>query len=192
MQKHLGLSRACFRGQMYMLGYLLFFFAHAGEPSPLEQTRNLASSLIHEEGLNRDLERAAIQGMLNYMDSRLGFGQSTVMNTAQKDEYLREQQGFRNGYGLRVQVLDRRGFFVEHVFKDGPAYKAGIRYGDIIVQIGSRDLTGLDSFQMIEVLNQPFQETNHFEILRKGQQQSFDIAKDSYRLKSVLKHNRVI
>ena len=78
MQKHLGLSRACFRGQMYMLGYLLFFFAHAGEPSPLEQTRDLAASFIKEESLNRDLERAAIQGMLNYVDARLGFGQSTI------------------------------------------------------------------------------------------------------------------
>ena len=155
-----------------MFGIILSFWVY-GQPTPLEQTRNLSTSLLQEENLELDLERAAIQGMLRYLDGQLGYGTSSVMNVAQKDAYLEHKQGIRQGYGLQVQLLPRRGFWIDKVFPDASSYKAGIRVGDIIVQIGQQNLMGISANEMVDILYQPPKDKVHFEILRKGVEMQF-------------------
>ena len=76
-----------------------------------------------------------VQGSVRYVCGRLD--ENTTILTAQAMGRMRAQQ-YQNGLGeagVQVRRVPDRGIEVVTPYKDGPAYKAGIRAGDLITQI---------------------------------------------------------
>jgi C-terminal processing protease CtpA/Prc len=67
-------------------------------------------------------------------------------------EYAKEALGERVDLGIDGQKKDG-GFFVTHVEPRSDAYTQGLREEDIIIKIGSADVTGLDQKAIEEKLN---------------------------------------
>lgn len=175
--------------------YWFFLSAFSAEPeevSPLDQTRMLGISLLQENGLEEELNKSAIRGMLKYIDDQLGYGASKLMTVEEKDHLLEYQKGIREGYGLRIQLIERKGFLVEHIFQDGAASQTGLRKGDLIISVGNQTLMGKQSGEMIRILNLTSQGEVRFEVLRNGHLLSFFITRGSYQLHPISIYNNVV
>jgi serine protease Do len=89
-------------------------------------------------------------------------------------------QDLTNSLAKNLNVQGYRGAFVENVFKGGPAEKAGIRKGDVIVSVDSLPLEGANDFRnrvaagrvgrMIEI-----------GILRKGEKTTVQVLVASFK-----------
>ena len=180
---------------MFFSLYFFMLSAFSVEPeeaSPLEQTRMLGIRFLGEEGFSTELNKSAIRGMLSYIDEQLGYGTSQLMTIADKDHLLEYQEGVREGYGLRIQLIERKGFLVEHVFQDGAAYHTGLRKGDLIISVRNQTLMGKHSTEMIDILNTTSQGQVRFEVLRNGHLLSFLITPTSYKLQPISVYKDVV
>lgn len=98
-------------------------------------------------------------------------------------EQLRANGKVRRGYlGVNIQPLNDdiaaglglpkdKGEIVANVEAGGPASRAGVKQGDVIVKVGGQDVTYDNSLQFI-VSNTPIGTTVPIEIIRNGQRQT--------------------
>ena len=175
--------------------YCFFLSAFSAEPeeiSPLDQTRMLGLSLLRENGFEEELNKSAIRGMLRYIDDQLGYGVSQLMTVEEKDRLLEYRKGVREGYGVRIQLIERKGFLVEHIFQDGAAFQTGLRKGDLIISVANQTLMGKNSVDMVRILNMRSQGEVRFEVLRNGHLISFFITRGSYQLHPISVYNNVV
>ena len=80
----------------------------------------------------------AIGGMLQTLDPH-----SSFMDPQQYAQLRERQEGRYYGLGITIQVIDGD-ITVQALFEGSPAYKQGIRRGDIIAQDRRRGREGLD------------------------------------------------
>ncbi|MEC7984064.1 MAG: S41 family peptidase [Myxococcota bacterium] len=175
-----------------MIGLFLWGSLSLAEPTPLEQTKALSMKLLGEAAKEKALEKAAIQGMISYLDSTLGLGASQLMTEKEKDRYLSYQLGIRDGYGLSVGFIERRGLLIEDVFVDGAAMASGIEYGDLVVALNDHPFTGRTIAEMKALLNQPYEGKGHFDVLRRGKLRRFTVKRSLYRVRNITQEDRFV
>jgi len=105
--------------------------------APIEQAYTEAVSTVAANYTDQiDYEKAnqaAIQGMLNALDPHSNFFTKT--------EYTKLLQDQDSRYvGIGVTILRHRdGVYVQSLFEGAPAARAGLRYGDRIVEVDGKD-----------------------------------------------------
>jgi carboxyl-terminal processing protease len=124
---------------------------------------------------------SAIRGMLATLDPHSGFFDPR--------EYaqMRERQGGRY-YGLGITIQTNDGDITAmSVFEGSPAYKKGIRRGDIIARIGGQDAKGWTTEQAMRNLRGQKGTTVHIEIKRRGYEQviPLDVTRDEVSIPTV-------
>ncbi|NOT60967.1 MAG: S41 family peptidase [Acidobacteria bacterium] len=93
-----------------------------------------------------DLTKTAIQGMLHQLDPH-----SDYMDPKGYREFNDKQHSRYFGIGSYITTRLRQTFVTEP-FKDSPAYRAGIRYGDQIVAVDGKDTSKWTSDKVRELL----------------------------------------
>jgi carboxyl-terminal processing protease len=91
----------------------------------------------------------AISGMLQTLDPH-----SSFMDPRQYAQLRERQEGRYYGLGITIQVVDGD-ITVQSLFEGSPAYKQGIRRGDIIAKIDGEDAKGWTSDQAVRKLRGP-------------------------------------
>jgi carboxyl-terminal processing protease len=91
----------------------------------------------------------AISGMLQTLDPH-----SSFMDPRQYAQLRERQEGRYYGLGISIQVIDGD-ITVQAIFEGSPAYKLGIRRGDIIAKIDGEDAKGWTSDQAVRKLRGP-------------------------------------
>ena len=91
----------------------------------------------------------AISGMLQTLDPH-----SSFMDPRQYAQLRERQEGRYYGLGISIQVIDGD-ITVQGIFEGSPAYKLGIRRGDIIAKIDGEDAKGWTSDQAVRKLRGP-------------------------------------
>jgi len=100
---------------------------------------------------------------------------------------MRERQGGRY-YGLGIQITATDGdITATSVFEGSPAYKKGLRRGDIIAKIGGQDAKGWTTEQAMRQLRGTKGTTVHVEIKRRGYEQMIplDVTRDEVIIPTV-------
>ena len=100
---------------------------------------------------------------------------------------LRErQEGRYYGLGIRINVLDGR-ITVMSLFEGSPAYRVGIRAGDVIAQIESENAIGMSSEQAVRLLRGPRGTTVNVSIRRDGYEDliDLDVERDEINISTV-------
>src|SRR6266849_1311948 len=124
---------------------------------------------------------SAVRGMLATLDPHSSF--------FDPKEYaqMRERQGGRY-YGLGITIQSNDGdITATSVFEGSPAYKKGIRRGDIIANIGGKDAKGWTTEQAMGQLRGAKGTTVHIEITRRGYDQiiPLDVTRDEVFIPTV-------
>ena len=91
----------------------------------------------------------AIGGMLQTLDPH-----SSFIDPKQYAQMRERQEGRYYGLGITIQVIDGD-ITVQALFEGSPAYKKGIRRGDVIAKIDGEDAKGWTSEQAVRKLRGP-------------------------------------
>jgi carboxyl-terminal processing protease len=111
----------------------------------------------------------AIPGMLRVLDPHSNF-----FDPRQYALFREEQQGKYYGVGMSVQGRDNQ-TIVLSPFVGSPAYKAGIRPGDIIMKVDGKSCTGLTTTEVADMLKGAKGTTVHISLGREGWDKPIDV-----------------
>jgi carboxyl-terminal processing protease len=113
---------------------------------------------------------AAIDGMLKTLDPH-----SSFMDPRTYAQLRERQEGRYYGLGISIQVIDGD-ITVMSLFEGSPAYKKGIRRGDIIARIEGDPTKGWTSDQAVRQLRGPRGTSVNISIKRHGYEGLIDLA----------------
>jgi carboxyl-terminal processing protease len=111
----------------------------------------------------------AIPGMLRVLDPHSNF-----FDPRQYALFREEQQGKYYGVGMTVQGRDNQ-TIVLAPFVGSPAYKAGIRPGDVILKVEGKACTGLTTTEVADMLKGAKGTTVHISLGREGWDKPIDV-----------------
>src|SRR6266700_317690 len=123
----------------------------------------------------------AIPGMLRTLDPHSNFFDPKALSLMRED-----QQG--RYYGIGMTVVGRNGkVIVVAPFVGSPAYKAGLRPGDILVEIAGKSTEGFDSAKVADMLKGPRGTPVEVKVAREGSDKpiTFNLIRDEISRKSV-------
>jgi len=104
----------------------------------------------------------AIPGMLHVLDPHSNF-----FDPKQYALFREEQEGKYYGVGMIVEQRDNQ-TVVQAPFVNSPAYKAGIRPGDVILKVDGKTCTGLTTNQVADMLKGAKGTPVHISLGREG------------------------
>jgi len=112
----------------------------------------------------------AIPGMLRVLDPHSNF-----FDPRQYSLFREEQQGKYYGVGMTVQPRENQ-TMVLAPFVGSPAYKAGIRPGDIILKVNDKSCEGLTTTEVADMLKGPKGTTVHISLGREGWDKPIEVS----------------
>jgi carboxyl-terminal processing protease len=111
----------------------------------------------------------AIDGMLKTLDPH-----SSFFDPRSYRQLRERQEGKYYGLGITIQVVEGD-ITVMSIFEGSPAYKKGLRRGDIIARIGDDDAKGWTSEQAVSRLKGPKGTTVRISLRRRGYEGLIDL-----------------
>ena len=156
------------------------------EEKVAEQYRVFTAALaaVEQEYVEKlDTERlvyGAIEGMLRTLDPH-----SSFLDPKAYAQMRERQQGQYFGIGISIFAVGDD-ITVTSVFEQSPAYRAGIRRGDVIARIAGQDAKGWTTDQAVKELKGPKGTTVQFDI-RRGVDDllSFTVERDQVNIPTV-------
>ncbi|HXZ12851.1 MAG TPA: S41 family peptidase [Candidatus Sulfotelmatobacter sp.] len=112
----------------------------------------------------------AIPGMLRVLDPHSNF-----FDPRQYSLFKEEQQGKYYGVGMIVQARESQ-TVVLAPFVGSPAYKAGIRPGDVIIKVNDKPCEGLTTVEVADMLKGPKGTTVHISLGREGWEKPIEVS----------------
>jgi len=120
-----------------------------------------------------DTERLVYQsigGMLQTLDPHSNF-----MDPRSYAQLRERQEGRYYGLGITINVIDG-GITVMSVFEGSPAFRTGLRRGDVIAEISGTDATDMTSDEAVSLLRGPQGSSVDIAIRRAGYEELIDLA----------------
>jgi carboxyl-terminal processing protease len=119
--------------------------------------------------VDKSIYDGAIPGMLRVLDPH-----SQFFDPQQYALFEEEQEGKYYGVGMVVEQRDNQ-TVVQAPFVGSPAYKAGIRPGDVILKVDGKPCTGLTTTQVADLLKGPKGTPVHISLGREGWTKPIDV-----------------
>jgi len=124
---------------------------------------------------------SAISGMLQTLDPH-----SSFLDPRTYGQMRERQQGRYYGLGITIQVIDGDITAVS-LFEGSPAYRKGVRRGDVIAKIDGEDAKGWTSEQAARRLRGPKGTTVRVSLRRRGYEQliELDVPRDEINIPTI-------
>lgn len=103
------------------------------------------------------------------------------------DEYqlaVNESLGYTFGFGMDIAKAADGSILVNVVYDGSPADKAGIQSGDLIVNVGGRDVLSLGYDKAVALIGESSPKVS-LVVSRKGQKQAYELTRSKFETKSV-------
>ena len=160
----------------------------AGQDSLSDQYAVFATALAAIETTyvgevdSEQLVYRATGGMLQTLDPH-----SSFMDPRSYAQLRERQEGRYYGLGISINVVDGN-ITVMNLFEGSPAFRQGIRRGDVIARISGVDATGITSDEAVKQLRGPKGSTVLVSIRRRGYDRLIDleVERDEIRIPTVL------
>jgi carboxyl-terminal processing protease len=131
----------------------------------------------------KNLEYDAIQGLIFGLED-----QFTSFISPESAKLIEEDAtGSFSGIGAYVQLNKQRALQITRIFQGSPAEKAGLKAGDIIIEVDGKSIVGGDINEQVAKVRGPEGSTASFTIVREGEDQPFkvDITRAKIEIKLV-------
>ncbi len=174
-----------------ILFVLIFFsvqksFCEQSSEDPYTPLKTFAESLHliekhYPKKVKRDqLISGAIKGMLFELDPYSHF-----MTYEEAKVFQRQSKSRYGGIGIEV-AFQKQKIIVTSVFKDSPAFKAGVQVGDIITHIKGQSIEKLSFDTAAQKMRGKIGETMTLQVLREDQKKSFSLTLKKVRIPSII------
>ena len=103
------------------------------------------------------------------------------------DEYqlaVNESLGYAFGFGMEIGKAADGNILVNVVYDGSPAHKAGIQNGDLIVNVGGKDVLSLGYDKAVALIGESSPKVS-LVVSRKGQKQAYELTRSKFETKSV-------
>ena len=142
-----------------------------------------------EENKDKDLIESAIRGMMKSLD-----GYSNYMDAKQFKRMSEQTSGSFFGIGAEVSYeKDKFDCAIKFMPMEGsPAKDAGLKNGDLAVEIDGTKVSTLDLMQGVDLIKGPKGTTVKLKIIREGVEKPFDIIITRDKIKIQVVRSRVI
>ncbi len=130
---------------------------------------------------DRAIYQGAVPGMLRTLDPHSSFYDPKLYQQMRED-----QRGRYFGVGMQIQPRNGR-VVVMAPFPGSPAYKAGIRPGDVIAEVNDKKTDGLNTSEVADLLRGPRGTQAQIVMQREGVEKplTFNVTRDEIPRKSV-------
>lgn len=130
---------------------------------------------------DKAIYKGAIPGMLRTLDPHSNFFDPKDLENMRED-----QRGHYYGVGMQVQGRGGKTIVIAP-FVGSPAYKAGLRPGDVIIKVNDKPTDNLDSTKVADLLKGPKGTPVQITVSREGNEKPvvFNIIRDEISRKSV-------
>ena len=130
---------------------------------------------------DKAIYKGAIPGMLRTLDPHSSFFDPKDYQLLRED-----QKGHYFGVGMRVGGRNNKTLVME-IFPGAPAYRAGLRPGDVIAEVNGKSTEGLSTTEVADLLKGPRGTEVKVSVMRQGHEQplQFLITRDAISRKSV-------
>ena len=139
----------------------------------IKQFTRVLSIVEHNYATTVDVEQAiydgAIPGMLHVLDPHSNF-----FNPKQYALFREEQEGRYFGVGMQVSQRENNTVVISP-FVGSPAYRAGIRPGDVILKVDGKNCVGLNTTEVASLLKGPKGTVVHITLGREGWDKAIEV-----------------
>ena len=156
----------------------LFAGMKTGSYSKLEQLETLLLNCYINGADRTKLEDAAAHAMVGALGDRWSY-------YIPADEYAAYQEQKKNAYvGIGVTIRDTgNGYHIDKVTEGGPAEKAGLLAGDIIVAVDGKSVIGMPVDEGKALVQGKKGTTVELTVDRAGEQMTFQVKRDTIQTK---------
>ena len=124
---------------------LLATSAHAAGVEDVARTVEVLHETYGDRLGESDLFRAALEGIARELDHKVGRPGHAVVDAADKKQVEHWLDGHRHGIAAEFSIVPGQGIVITDVYSGGPAERAGLVVGDLVVALDDRPFTGLPS-----------------------------------------------
>ncbi len=145
-------------------------YNNVNNDAALKQFLEVYSSVTEDyyEDINKtEMLEAAIDAMLKYLDERY----TSYLNTTQTNQLNDTLKGEYEGIG--IAIVDHK---IVDIFKNSPAFDAGMAVGDIIKSIDGVDVATYSTEEIVKKIQQSTGSNLSITVLRNGEPVSFNIS----------------
>lgn len=125
------------------------------------------------------LINSAIKGMVNY----LGDPYSTYMDEDDTESFNQTVDGKYDGIGVSVSIVDKKATVVS-IFENSPASKAGIKIGDIIINVNGKSTVDKSLDEVVAMIKKSKDKIDLI-VIRDGKEKKFKLELSSVVIPSV-------
>ncbi len=154
-----------------ILGFLL---PQSRNVNKLEQLGDLIDACYIGEANRTALEDAAARAMIDALGDRWSY----YIPAAEYQAYREQMENAYVGVGITIQADEEtEGFRIMEVKENGPAHKAGILPGDILIRADGTDLRGMNSDEIGTLVKGESGTTVKLTVLRSGEEKEFSVTR---------------
>lgn len=148
-------------------------FMASGSGQALMQVYGALKSNYLNDVSDDSLIQGAIKGMIESLDDRFSY-YSSPEAAARRNQDL---SGSFEGIGAVLSPLNRqtgKGVEIINVYKDGPAWQAGVRRGDVFSQVDGQDVSDLTPSEVADLVRGPKGSMVSLQMLRQGEDEPIE------------------
>lgn len=143
--------------------------------------QKLEEKYVDKSKLDRQkMMYGAIKGMVAAVDDPYTFFLTPEENRQSKDDLGGKFEGIGAQLGLKEKKI-----VVIAPLKNSPSERAGVRPGDVVIEVDGKSTTGWTLPQAVSKIRGPKGTTVKLTVDRKGKKQSFSIMRDEIKVESV-------
>ena len=141
--------------------------------SEFEEVYELINDSYYKAVDKSTLIDGAINGMLESLDDP----HTSYFNKSETENFNELMNGSYEGIGAEISLDQEGNIIVFSVFKDSPAYEAGLKFNDIITEVNGKSTKGMTTTEVVALIKDENRKTATIKIIRDGTEMTFEVEK---------------
>lgn len=142
-------------------------------------------NLINNSYYKSTSKKAMIEGAINGMLGSLNDPHTSYFNKSETDSFNELMNGSYEGIGAEISIDANGNIIVFSVFKNSPAYDAGLKFNDKILEVNKKSTKGMSTTEVVSLIKDINRKTASIKVEREGKTLDFEVEKRIVVIESV-------
>ncbi|MEF9953283.1 MAG: S41 family peptidase [Clostridium sp.] len=136
------------------------------------------------DSITPEMEEKMLEGSIDGMVGALKDPYSTYMDEKEYESFITQATGSYAGVGILL-TNDNNKLLVIEPIEDGPAFKAGVKSGDVIIKVQGNKVSGNESEKAVSMMKGEAGTKVTITVNRAGKEMDITITRDVIQMKTV-------